>query len=111
MVSNAVVEGVAGAVGGIAALLTTYPLMTVSTTALISVQFLVRPEQCILTSYITNWFSFSLQISTLQATRRRKVSDDEEEQPLVVPVKRQPSTMADFAQVRNINLCCVHVGV
>ena len=29
MVSNAVVEGVSGAVGGIAALLTTYPLMTV----------------------------------------------------------------------------------
>ncbi|KAK9807222.1 hypothetical protein WJX73_010625 [Symbiochloris irregularis] len=66
MVSNAVVEGVAGAVGGIAALVTTYPLMT---------------------------------ISTLQATRRRKVSEGDEEEPLVVPVKRQTSTIADFAQV------------
>ena len=117
MASPAIVEGVSGALGGIAALLATYVrphwlaghFCTCRGGQLSSVGSL---PGCAVRA---GWAGWQLQcrpaltgraraqplmtISTLQSTRRSRGSKQGDEEDLVVPVQRRKGTFADIAEV------------
>ena len=114
VVAPAVVEGVSGAAGGIAALLTTYPLMTISTLqATRSKQVWPstqvdrgKPGWCRYHSFC--WTlntpsapirSCSQHASLLRGAGWLQGKGQADEESFVVPVQRRKGTFADIAEV------------